>query len=147
MKVWCLFLFFSQSLLNCAGNYESRIDFSFDERAKYQSRSNSYTYTNKMNEFPGFSKLYDSNKKLKFISLYYPKLRESIEIINNKISKIEYYGQKGNELNFEFSYEEACEIVREYNWDMSESITLEDCYGFWGKYARRLGLVETKKGY
>jgi len=89
--------------------------------------------------------LYDESKQLKLYGLFFsPKLKEDIEVEKKSIINIKYRTESGDP---PISYEEACEIVREYQYDMRESITLEDCYGFWGKYARRLGLIETKKGF
>jgi hypothetical protein len=102
-------------------------------------------YSNPYKEYPGILKLYDKDKKLRIFHLFYSsKLDESYEFETKSNIIVKYRTERGDP---PISYEEACEIVRENQYDMRESITLEDCYGFWGKYARRLGLIKTKKGY
>ena len=130
-------------LIQCSCKLEDKIEFTFDERAKYNGRV--YIYNDTLKIYPSEFKLYDESKQLKIYSLYFSsKLQEDIEVENKTIINIKDRTERGDP---PISYEEACEIVREYQYDMRESITLEDCYGFWGKYARRLGLIETKKGF
>jgi hypothetical protein len=130
--------------IQCSCKLEDKIDFTFDERAKFDGEI--YIYTNRLlGEYPGINKLYDESKHLIIFSLFFsPNLQETLDVENKTIINIKYRTESGDP---PISYEEACEIVREYQYDMRESITLEDCYGFWGKYARRLGLIETKKGF
>jgi hypothetical protein len=130
-------------ILQCSNRLEDKVDYSFDERAKYDGRV--YMYSNPYKEYPGILKLYDKDKKLRIFHLFYSsKLDESYEFETKSNIIVKYRTERGDP---PISYEEACEIVRENQYDMRESITLEDCYGFWGKYARRLGLIKTKKGY
>lgn len=129
-------------LIHCSCKLEDKIDFTFDERAKFDGEDFIYNYTLKV--YPSEFKLYDESKQLKIYGLYFSsKLQETLDIENKTIINIKYRTERGDP---PISYEEACEIVREYQYDMRESITLEDCYGFWGKYARRFGLIKTKKG-
>jgi hypothetical protein len=130
-------------LIQCSCKLEDKIEFTFDERAKYNGRV--YIYNDRMKVYPSKFKLYDESKQLKLYGLFFsPNLKEDIEVEKKSIKNIKYLSEG---VYPPISYEEACEIVREYQYDMRESITLEDCYGFWGKYARRLGLIETKKGF
>lgn len=131
-------------VIQCSTKPEDKIDYTFDEKSTYDGRIYILPYSNK-NIYPNIAKLFDQNKKLIYFNQFYsPKLIETIEFENNKIVFVKYRTERGDP---PISYEEACEIVRENQYDMRESITLEDCYGFWGKYARRLGFIKTKKGY
>jgi hypothetical protein len=130
-------------VIQCSTKLEDKIDFSFDEKAKYDGED--FIIASSMEQYPGIFKLYDKDKRLRIFRIFYsPKLKESYEFENKSEIIVKYRTERGDP---PISYEEACEIVRENQFDMRESITLEDCYGFWGKYARRLGLIDTRREY
>ncbi len=129
-------------VIQCSTKLEDKIDFSFDDRAKFDGED--FIYNDPMTVYPSKFKLYDKDKRLRNFSIFFSsKLREFYKIETKSEIIVKYRTERGDP---PISYEEACEIVRENQFDMRESITLEDCYGFWGKYARRLGLIKTKKG-
>lgn len=130
-------------VIQCSTKLEDKIDFSFDERAKFDGED--YIIASSIKQYPGIFKLYDKNKRLRIFRIFYSsKLDETYKIEANSEIIVKYRTEQGDP---PISYEEACEIVRENQYDMRESITLEDCYGFWGKYARRLGFIDTRREY
>lgn len=128
-------------VLQCSNRLEDRVDYSFDERAIFNGGVYILEFS-RNGTYPDYYKLYNYDKKLRLINIRLANnMLESIDFGEESILQIGYASRTRT-----FTYEEACEFVSKNQMDVRGSISLEDCYGFWGKYARRLGLIKTKKG-
>ncbi|WCL48473.1 hypothetical protein [Leptospira sp. GIMC2001] len=120
IKKFFILVFILAVILQCSTKPEDKLDFSFDEKAKYDGRISVLAFSNQ-DIYPDIAKIFDKKKNLILLKIFYsPKLIESIEIENDKIIYVKYRTERGDP---PISYEEACEIVREHQYDMRESIT------------------------
>ncbi|WCL48469.1 hypothetical protein [Leptospira sp. GIMC2001] len=128
--------------IQCSNRLEDRVDYTFDEKAQFNGGVYILDFS-RDGTYPDYYKVFNYDKKLRLINIFLDtNMLESIYFDGESILQIDYASRTQT-----FTYEEACEFVRKNQLDVRGSISLEDCYGFWGKYVRRLGLIKTKKGF